>query len=65
MESLKDQLVQEIDRTPASLLPEVLDFLLFINQKHQQDKLEILAFSESSLQKDWLQPEEDEAWQHL
>jgi hypothetical protein len=65
MESLKDQLVQEIDRTPASLLPEVLDFLLFINQKHQQDKLEILAFSESSLQKDWLQPEEDDAWQHL
>jgi hypothetical protein len=65
MESLRDKLVQEIDRTPANLLPEVLDFLLFVNQKHRQDKAEILAFSESSLQKDWLKPEEDEAWQHL
>jgi hypothetical protein len=65
MESLKDRLVQEIDRTPASLLPEVLDFLLFVNQKHRQDKLETLALSESSLQKDWLQTEEDEAWQHF
>jgi hypothetical protein len=65
MESLKARLVQEIDRTPASLLPEVLDFLLFVNQKHLQDKAETLALSESSLQKDWLQPEEDEAWQHL
>jgi hypothetical protein len=34
-------------------------------QTYQQDKAEILAFSESSLQKDWLKPEEDEAWQHL
>jgi hypothetical protein len=65
MESLKDRLVQEIDRTPDSLLPEVLDFLLFVNQKHRQDNAETLAFSESSLQKDWLQPEEDEAWQPL
>jgi hypothetical protein len=65
MESLRDKLVQEIDRTPANLLPEVLDFLLFVNQKHRQDKAEILAISETSLQKDWLKPEEDEAWQHL
>jgi hypothetical protein len=65
MESLRDKLVQEIDRTPAKLLPEVLDFLLFVNQKHRQDKAEILAISETSLQKDWLKPEEDEAWQHL
>jgi hypothetical protein len=35
MESLRDKLVQEIDRTPANLLPEVLDFLLFVNQKHR------------------------------
>ncbi len=38
--------------------------LLSISQ-YQQEKLEITMMSESSLAKDWLSPEEDEAWQDL
>ena len=37
----------------------------FLKTKYQQEQLEISILSESSLQKDWLQPEEDEAWQNL
>jgi hypothetical protein len=54
MEFPKEQdRVQERDQPSAAPLPEVLD------------KAEILALSESALQKDWLKPEENEAWQHL
>jgi hypothetical protein len=54
MEFFKDRdRVQESDQPSAALLSEVLD------------KAEILAISESALQKDCLKPEENEAWQHL
>lgn len=33
--------------------------------KRAREKLEASLLSESSLAKDWLRPEEDEAWQHL
>ena len=46
-------------------LEEVWDFLLFLKKKYQTDQLENSLLSESSLQKDWLRAEEDEAWQHL
>jgi hypothetical protein len=64
--SIKEQLLQEIEKTPDSTLKEVLDFLLFIKSRElQQEQLEISLLSESSLAEDWLTPEEDEAWQHL
>jgi len=64
--NIKEQLLQEIDKTPDSTLKEVLDFLLFIKSRElQQEQLEISLLSEPSLAQDWLTPEEDEAWQHL
>ncbi len=63
--SLKELIFQEIEQTPDFLLEEVLDFLQFIKVKHLQEKSEITLLSESSLEKDWLKPEEDEAWQDL
>jgi hypothetical protein len=39
MESTKDRLITEINNTPDPLLQEVLDFVLFINQKYPQSKL--------------------------
>ncbi|MDV3002910.1 MAG: hypothetical protein N5P05_004565 (plasmid) [Chroococcopsis gigantea SAG 12.99] len=63
--TIKEQLLQEIDKTPEPLLEQVLDFLQFLQNKHQQNKLEITLLSELSLQKDWLKPEEEEAWQNL
>ncbi len=63
---LKERLLQELDQTPAPILKEVLDFLLFIKAKElQKEQLEISLFSEPLLAEEWLTPEEDEAWQHL
>jgi hypothetical protein len=61
----KELLIKEVENSPDFILQEVWDFLLFLKAKYQQDKLEMSVISESSLQKDWLQPEEDEAWQNL
>lgn len=61
----KEQLINEIERTPEPLLSEVLDFLHFLKVKTVRDKLDTAVMSESSLRKDWLNPEEDEAWQSL
>lgn len=61
----KDLIIQEVENMPDFLLDEVLDFLQFVKAKYQQEKLETTILSESSLQKDWLRPEEDAAWQDL
>ncbi len=63
--TIKEKLLQEIEKAPEPLLQEVLNFIQFLQNKRQQEKLEITLLSESSLQKDWLKPEEDEAWQDL
>ena len=64
--NIKQQLLSEIDQTPNSILKEVLDFLLFVRAKeNQQEQLEVTLLSEPILAEDWLTPEEDEAWQHL
>ncbi|RUT05914.1 hypothetical protein DSM106972_031200 [Dulcicalothrix desertica PCC 7102] len=63
--STKDLLLKEIDQTPEYLLTEILDFVQFVKNKHLQEKIEITIMSESSLAKDWLKPEEDEAWKDL
>ncbi|WP_229494998.1 DUF2281 domain-containing protein [Nostoc mirabile] len=63
---LKKQITQELEKLPEPLLQEILDFVQFLQAKYQKDKtLEITIMSESSLQKDWLKPEEDSAWQDL
>lgn len=61
----KKLIIQEIEHAPEFLLEEVLDFLQFLKAKYQQEKLETSLLSESSLQKDWLIPEEEAAWQDL
>jgi hypothetical protein len=61
----KEAIIQAIDRLPTSRLP---DLLLFIQELQEETAMEPWAgalMSESSLQKDWLLPEEDEAWQDL
>jgi hypothetical protein len=66
MADIKEQLLQEIDQTPAPILKEVLDFLLFVRAKElQKEQLEVTLLSEPVLAEEWLTPEEDEAWQHL
>ena len=61
----KELIVKEIEQVPEPLLEEVLDFVRFLKTKGVREKLEITLLSELSLKKDWLRPEEDEAWQDL
>jgi hypothetical protein len=44
---------------------EVLDFIKFLKTKVIKERMNIAIASESSLKKDWLKPEEEEAWQNL
>ena len=63
--STKELLINEIEEVPEPLLAEVLDFVLFLKARILREKLDVAMMSESSLSKDWLKPEEDEAWQDL
>jgi len=58
-------IVHEIEQVPESFLEEILDFIRFIKMKAKTNKLETMIASESSLKRDWLRPEEDEAWRDL
>ena len=61
----KDLLLKEIREIPDPLLGEILDFVQFLKTRLACEKLDAAIMSESSLNKDWLKPEEDEAWQSL
>jgi len=61
----REMLIRETEGLTASDLQEVLDFVRFLKTKPLKKRSEMLTFSESSLRKDWLRPEEDEAWQDL
>jgi hypothetical protein len=61
----KELLISEIEQVPEPLLDEVLDFVHFLKAKITKERLNTAIASESSLKKDWLRPEEDEAWQNL
>ncbi|MFH0975685.1 MAG: DUF2281 domain-containing protein [Spirochaetota bacterium] len=60
----KNIIIKEIENLPEPMLAEVLDFVRFLEQK-KLDKLDTYILSESSLEKDWLSPVEDEAWKNL
>jgi hypothetical protein len=68
-----------LERLSPERLRVAADFLAYLDEResndateellsipqYQQEKLEVTIMSESSLAKDWLSPEEDEAWQDL
>ena len=61
----REILHHEIDALPEDCAGEVLDFVLFLREKHVREHAETAILSESSLSKDWLSPEDDAAWQNL
>ena len=62
---VKEEILKEIEKMPEEYLQEVLDFVRFLEMKMMKNKIETAIMSESSLSKDWLRPEEDEAWKDL
>lgn len=63
--SKKELLINEIEQVPEPLLDEVLDFVHFLKSKLLKERLDTAIASESSLGKDWLRQEEEQAWQSL
>lgn len=63
--ALKDLISKEIENIPEEYLEEVLDFIRFVGKKAMTKKMEMAIASETSLEKDWLRPEEEEAWRDL
>jgi len=61
----KNTLIRGVEGLPTGFLQEVLDFVQFLKVKATQEHLETSLLSESILRKDWLRPEEDEAWRSL
>ena len=60
----RELLLNEIQHVPEPYLDELLDFVQFLKAKPIK-RIDTAIASESSLKKDWLRPEEDEAWQNL
>jgi hypothetical protein len=65
MQTKKELVLKEVENMPDVLVDEILDFILFLKTKSSKEIAETLIISESSLSKDWLKPEEEEAWQNL
>ncbi len=61
----RNLLITEIEKVPEQYIDQVLDFVQFLKIKIIGEKINTAAISESSLRKDWLRPEEDEAWENL
>lgn len=62
---VKKLISKEIENVPNTYLIEILDFIRFLETKALEEKMEPAIVSESSLKKDWLKSEEDEAWKDL
>jgi hypothetical protein len=58
-------LLTEIETIPPPLLDEVMDFIRFIKARSIREGIYPAIASESSLRKDWLCAEEEEAWEDL
>ena len=63
--TIKELIVNEIQKVPETMLEEVLDFIRFLELKMLEKKTSNALLSEFSLKKDWLKSEEDAAWQNL
>jgi hypothetical protein len=62
---VKESILNEIERVPEEHLVEILDFIRFLEAKALEEGMGTAIASESSLKKDWLRSEEDEAWRNL
>ena len=62
---IRETLLRETERLPALFLQEALDFIRFLKTKAIRESMETALMSESALEKDWLRPEEGEAWRDL
>ncbi len=64
--NIVEEVKKEIKQLPDNLVLEALDFIKFLKLKNNLKNIpETMLLSEKNLSKDWLKPEEDEAWKNL
>ncbi len=61
----KDIIIEELKGIPDEFANEILDFIKFLKVRKNSDEIKTHLASSSALGKDWLNPEEDEAWKDL
>jgi hypothetical protein len=63
----KKEVEQYLERLPDKYLNEVIEYLRFLEfkSKNKTEDRSFMFLSEESLAKDWLTPEEEEAWKDL
>jgi len=59
----KEIIIKEIEHIPEPILDEITDFIRFLKTKGELNDTAIAT--ESSLKKDWMKQEENEAWKTL
>ncbi len=62
---IKELIQKEIESFPEPYLAEILDFIHFLRAMALKDRSETAILSESALARDWLNAEEDRAWEDL
>ncbi len=60
-----EALIREVEQIPEPMLDEVLDFIRSLRARLALERSETALASEAVLGRDWLTPEEDEAWRDL
>jgi len=61
----RDQIIEELDDIPRQHYREILKFIRALKKISVVSEKPTMYASESSLKKDWMRPEEDEAWADL
>lgn len=56
---VREEIIRKVKSLPDEKLAELLSFINFLEKKEE------LILSETSLRKDWLREEEEEAWKEL
>ncbi len=65
MSQVKEEIISELEDLPPRTYGEVLDFIRFLKFRRRTTIPDTALASEPVLRKDWLRPEETEAWKDL
>ena len=57
--------MKEIEQAPEEAVAEALDFLRFLTARVRAERFATAIASEPVLSRDWLSPDEDDAWRDL
>jgi hypothetical protein len=61
----KDAIIHAVEQLPQEYLDEVAVYLQKMKLRAAHQNVPTALASENTLARDWLRPEEDEAWQDL